>query len=116
MPESSKTLTREAILSSQDLMTEPVEVPEWGGIVHVRALSAGESLALQDAVAQKSGLDPVVEFVAAVLVDEAGQRLFTADDIGTLKGKGFKALMRVFDAATKLNAFTQADTEELEKN
>lgn len=116
MPEESKGLTRDAILGAQDLATEAVAVPEWGGTVYVRALSAGESLALQEAVAEKRGLAPVIEFVAAVAVDENGKRLFAAEDVEALEAKSVAALMRVFEAGAKLNAFARRDAEELEKN
>ncbi len=116
MTEPRTALTRDAILAAQDLVTGAVEVPEWGGTVYVRTLSAGESLALQEAVAEKRGLAPVVEFVAAVTVDENGRRLFTADDVEALKAKSVSALMRVFDAGARLNVFTRHDAEDLEKN
>ncbi|MCA3255081.1 MAG: hypothetical protein INF91_05645 [Alphaproteobacteria bacterium] len=115
-------LTREQILGAADQQTIDVEVPEWGGTVRVRSLTAGDRDRFEQAViaaqaAGKVGPDNVrARYVAACVVDEAGKPLFTDKDLEVLAAKSFAAMDRVFAAATKLNAFSAADIEELAKN
>ena len=50
------------------------------------------------------------------MVDEAGERLFSNDDVVALGKKNASALDKVFAIAQKLNGLSAADVEELEKN
>ena len=121
-------LTREQILQADDLKTEDVQVPEWGGAVRVRALSgdqrdAYEAAILIDRDDGKGGttVDVRRERLRATLasmsiVDEAGQPMFTEQDIAALGKKSARALARVVEAAQRLSGLTKKDMEELEKN
>lgn len=113
------TLTKEAIFAAQDLKTESVSVPEWGGDVLVQTLTGTAKDDIERGCFEdnKSGkINVRARYVAACIVDEKGNRLFTEQDIEALGRKSAKVLDRLFDKASELNAITQKDVEVLEKN
>ena len=110
-------LTKEQILAAQDLPTEDVAVPEWGGSVRVRGMTgserdAWELLQLDD----KKPADIRATLLAFTIVDEKGALVFQPEEISALGKKSAKALQRVFRVAQKLSRITEADVKELEKN
>lgn len=116
-------LTREAILAADDLKREKVEVPEWGGHVYVRQLTAGERERWEERNLARRGPDSQVNLenltsslAALTMCDEAGGHLFTEADIPALNGKSAAALQRVWTAAIDLNRVGKQDVEELVKN
>lgn len=104
-------LTRDAILASDDLPRELVSVPEWGGDVYVRGMTGVERDAYESAAAAMVDGDVVViddkgaraRLVGFCIVDEAGQRLFSDDDIVALAGKSAAPLDRVYHVAARLS-------------
>jgi hypothetical protein len=114
-----KYLTKAAILAAHDLETEEVAVPEWGGTVLVRAMSARDRDALEVAIGGTgaANLDNVrARIVAASVVDEDGKRLFDPGDVVALGEKSAAAVDRVFTVAARLSAITPGDVETLAKN
>jgi hypothetical protein len=113
-------LTREQILAADDLPREKVYVPDWQGDVWVRTLSAGQRERWEAMMEGPDGFRGRGEMMAAVVAltacDEAGQLLFTLDDIPRLAEKSAGAVMRISDVATRLAKIEAADIEELEKN
>jgi hypothetical protein len=116
-------LTREAIFAADDLTKELVNVPEWGGDVYLRTLTAGERERWEETNLTRKGNDSKVNLinlqaslVALTAVDEAGVHLFTAADIPALNGKSSVALQRLFSKALELNRVGKQDVEELVKN
>lgn len=119
-------LTREAILSADDLTREEVAVPEWGGKVLVTTLSAGERAKFEkDQIELKRNRMTVNEeyfvtlparLAARTIVDPQGTRLFSDMDVALLGQKSGSALERVVSVAKRLCGMTDADIEELEKN
>ena len=116
------TLTKDAIFAVQDLKTEIVKVPEWGGEVIVRMLTGTERDALEAEMLEAAGdvqkryRNFRARFLARCLVDEAGNLLFSAEDIDRLGGKSFKILDRIYEVAQRLNAVANQDVEALVKN
>ena len=116
-------LTKSAILAANDLKTQDVEVPEWGGAVRVRAFTGRERDAFEASMVRGDGKDRKVDLtnmrarlVALSVVDEAGQRVFTDDEVDLLGTKSGAALDRVFALAQELNGLSGADVEALTKN
>jgi hypothetical protein len=113
-------LTREQILAADDLPREKVYVPDWQGDVWVRTLSAGQRERWEAMMEGPDGFRGRGEMMAAVVAltacDEAGQLLFTLDDIPRLAEKSAGAVMRISDVATRLAKIEAADIEELSKN
>lgn len=120
----SKLLTADEILEAQDLAMERVSVPEWGGDVMVRMMSAADRDAFEASMI-KVGPDGVrlpdlslmrAKLVAATVVDADGNRLFTFDQVEMLGRKSAKAMQRVTAVAERLNALGQTALEDAEKN
>ena len=116
-------LTRDQILTAQDLAREPVAVAEWGGEVLVQALTGAERDAYEASLMQMRGNNPQWNFVnaraklvARSCVDESGARIFSDDDVRALSKKSSAALQRVYDVAMRLSGLSSSDMEELTKN
>lgn len=120
-------LSRDAILNSVDVKTELVAVPEWGGSVYVRGLTAGErdkwEASLYTTEKRGNSFEVVAhrdniraKFVAASVVDEKGNLLFTPGDIDALTHKSAAPMDRLFSVAQRLSGMSTEDVEELEKN
>ena len=115
-------LTKAAILGAADLPTKDIEVPEWGGTVRIRALTAAQMEDLQGEfmAAQKEGhLVPQhwrAKHLALSAVDETGALLFTETEAIKLAGKSGVAMFRVFDAINAFNAQTPGAIEDAAKN
>lgn len=108
-------LTRDQILNAQDIKTETVDVPEWGGTVIVKAMDGLErdrfEMSLRDGAENIRG-----KMALVTVVGEDGKPMFTAGDLDTLGKKSGAALGRVYDVASRLAGFTKDEQEKLEKN
>jgi len=113
-------LSRQAILEANDLKTETVSVPEWGGEVFVRTMTGTERdrYECEAAAALKANrkINLRATVVARVVVDANGQRIFQDEDIPILGSKSASALERVYSVAARLARITEEDVKELEKN
>ena len=112
-------LTRDQILAKDDLKRKKVHVPQWGGDVYVRIMTAAE----RDAFEQKYFLSENKDLVgirahlaATCIVDQDGNNIFSEADIEELKKKSAAAVETVFKAAESLNALSVDSVDELEKN
>lgn len=106
------TLSRDDVLSADDRELREVEVPEWGGTLYVRELSAKE---VEDFQSEASELQEKAEqgkdlpyswrasLVALCAADEDGERLFEPDDRGALGDRSNDSIDRVADAALEVN-------------
>ena len=123
-------LSRDAILRREDIVTEEVEVPEWGGTVRVRGMSGVERDAFEASLieqpvangqrkrrnqtATKSNLANVrAKLCTWCIVDGSGGRLFADADVVALGAKSAAALDRIYDVATRLSGITDEDVEEV---
>ncbi len=128
-----KILTRAEILAADDLPRELVEVPEWGGSVYVRGLTAMERsefenlmLGLENRRIKVGKSDDVtiqmdmrvlrVRLSALCMVDEKGNRLFGDDEVEALGRKSADALNRIFVVAQRLSGMTSDDVEDAAGN
>jgi hypothetical protein len=123
MASMAKFLTRDEILAAQDIATEVVEVPEWGGAVRVRGLSGLERDELEASIVSRRGkhvdvnlINMRAKLVAKSMVDESGALLFSEEDVRALGKKSAGALQRVFEVAQRLAGLSDEDVEELTKN
>ena len=108
------TLKRDDILKAQDIKTEKVNIPEWGGDIYVKELTGEErneyeSFLIDLANGKKAHkMDEARSRLAVLSIcDEEGKRLFTDDDIKALSRKNAKALMRVYGVAQRLSLIGQ---------
>jgi hypothetical protein len=100
-------LTREQIISTQDLKSEDVPVPEWGGTVRVRSMTGAERDKLGRALIgtdKKPDMSRYrTQLLAICMVGEDGVALFGLDEIDALGQKSSVALERAYSVAEKLN-------------
>ena len=117
-------LTADEILKADDLATEDVDVPEWGGKVRICTLRARDRDAYEASIIKVDVHNNVrqdynnmrAKLLARTIVDEAGKRLFTDQQIEALGDKSAAAMDRCFSVASRLNAVSNSDLEELAKN
>jgi len=117
-------LTRDQILGSTDQRIVAVEVPEWGGTVHVRTMTGRERdewecsliVDLEARTFEHRRDNLRSRLLVRVLCDATGKPLFTAADIAALGEKSGTALDRVYATAATVNRLSRSDIEELEKN
>lgn len=100
-----KLLTKDAILSVNDLPMERINVPEWGGEVMIRTMTGTDRDAFETHLIGQSGRMENVRarLVALTLCDQDGQRLFNDSEVSALGKKSAKALDRVFAVAQRIN-------------
>lgn len=112
-------LTRAAIFAAQDVKSEVVPVPEWGGSVTVQELSGNQRVRWENTV-NALGKDPGIRILSALVVcsvvDESGDPIFTADDVEALGKKSAVALERVYNVATRLSGLRTSDVDNAVKN
>ncbi len=120
MAKGMALLSKEAILAAQDVVTEVVEVPEWGGSVRVRGLTGAERDAFEGETIQRNGRDVKTNtrnlrarLVVLSVVDETGARLFAFHDIEALGEKSARALDRIFAVAMRLSGLRDEDVAEM---
>lgn len=116
-------LTRDAILSADDLAREFVEIPEWGGGVFVRMMTGEERDRWELGFSKRRGKDGNLdlhgiraELAAMVACDERGKSIFSVEDAPVLAKKSGSAIERICIAARKLNRLNEEDVEDLKKN
>lgn len=118
----TKVLSKSDILTSADLAREAVNVPEWGGTVYVRVLTAKERDAWELTFTPTVKGAPVVlenvraRLVVLTAVDAEGRRLFEDGDVEALGGKNAAAVDRLFVVAQRLNGLTVTEIEDTAKN
>jgi len=121
---AKKRLTRAQILGAEDILTEEVDCPAWGGFVLVRGLTGAERDRFEMQIMQQKGRKKVVwnkehvraRLVVAGVIDEDGELVFSQSDIPAVSRKSAAALEPVFDTIRRLSGMTEADVEELSKN
>jgi hypothetical protein len=108
----SKPLTASAILDAADLPTKSIDVPEWGGVLHYRAVSLQELASWEEQVNANDKIK-VVEMMSRMLViaccDSTGSPIFLqADDWKKLAGKSAKVIKRIYEAVCAHNGIGDA--------
>jgi len=121
--EAPKQLTRKEILETKDFRLEPVEVPEWGGVVYVKTMSGEERDRFEDELIKrrddKTGIPSSVVGLKVLIVsltacDAEGKRLFGGDgDEKKLAAKSAAAIDRLWEVAQKMSHLSDEAVEEL---
>ncbi len=116
-------LNRNQILAAQDIKTQTVSVPEWGGDVIVKTMSGTERDAFEMSILQERGDDEkknVANYrsrlLVKCLVDDNGNPVFSDADIAELGAKSAVAMDRILTVAQRLNGLGKTDVEALTKN
>lgn len=108
-------LSREEIVAAIEAratQSVPFPVPEWGGDVLIRRLSAGD--AERTGLSSDGANDPdlVVRVIAFSLVDADGTPLFGEDDVAVLSKADFSVATRVFAQCMKVNGLSSDALDE----
>lgn len=108
---------KSAILTADDFDYADVPCPEWGGEVRVRGLTAADQAFIAKlSKDDKSEALTLHTFIRGV-VDENGERIFTAADIDDLKKRSYAVILRVAKKIAELTSPGDADAvEEMRKN
>ncbi len=109
-----RILSRDDVLAAK-LRFQVVEVPEWGGAVHVWELSALRRLELEEALRERKdapGTERAVE-VARWCVGDAAGPYDPPLEVADLQARSAAALLRVSQAALRLNVLSGAAAEEV---
>ncbi len=113
-------LTKQQILSSDDLPSETVEVPEWGGGVVIRSMTGRERDQYEETLLEgKVGGDIRTKGLRSALllvtcVDGEGNHLF--DSAEELEGKSAKVINRLWEVSMRVSGMTEEEVEELVGN
>lgn len=102
-------LTKSQILAACDLKTQAVEIAGTGDSILVRTMSGIDRDQYSDLVRDRT--EGASYFNAALIVstavDEAGNKLFTPDDIPALRALPGPTTSAIANAAAELNGFGQ---------
>ena len=111
-------LSKSAILSANDKKMVDVDVAEWGGTVKLRVMTGTERDRFEsEFVGCNKSVDMVrAKIVAKCLCDEAGERLFTEEEIPELGNRSAAVLDKLFHQCMKLNRFSREDVDNLAGN
>lgn len=116
-------LTKDLILAADDIKSERVPVPEWGGEVMVRGLTGAQRDAWEASMSVRRGKQVIPDMrnfrarlVVLCVVDETGELVFHDGDVESLAGKSGAALDRIYEVAAKLSGIGDGDVEELTKD
>jgi hypothetical protein len=117
-------LSKDDILKAEDLGTEEVDVPQWGGTVLVRGMTGRERDAFEVSLMQPGAngqrvMDPRnlrAKVVARCVVGDDGLLLFSDADVAALGGKSGAAIDRVYAVAARLSGMSDEDQEKMTRD
>jgi hypothetical protein len=100
---TAKILTAEDILNADDVEYKKVLVPEWGGAIRLKIMSAADAIRFNR---MPNRDEAIVQILAFCACDEDGKLLFTsAKQVEKLREKNIKVFSRLQDACLELNGF-----------
>jgi len=109
-------LSREEIDAAMEPPAGVVPMPEWGGDVGIRRLSAQELVELRGQPDDADTVESLAKLAARVMCNQSGARLYAADEWPRLMSRGLDLLLRVAKEAQRLNLMSKDAREELRKN
>lgn len=111
-------LTKDSIISSNDLPRERVSVPEWGGDVFIRTMSGADRDAFEASLSDENRRMKNIRarLVALTLCDETGIRLFSDEDVDQLGAKSASVLDRLFSISQRINKLGAKEESETKKD
>jgi len=110
MTNNMKQLTAQEILEADDIEVIKVDVPMWGGFVHLRVLPVGEGLELNEkmqALKKEESAQALYMLLGATLCDEKGKKLFTEKQIEKLATRSTKVLLDLQKKALVLQGWSE---------
>ena len=116
-----KKLTKADIFAADDLPTEDIDIPEWGGVLTVRTLTGAERDEFENIFVGQTGKKLDIRGLKARMVQLTvqngdGHLMFGKADIPKLNSKSASVIDRIFQVSQKLSGLTTEDAEELAGN
>ncbi len=110
-------LDRSAILGVHDREVVAIEMPEWGGRVYLRSITAAVREKWEIAISGEARRVNIrAKYLILALCNEDGDLLFDDNDILKLDEKAAAPMERLFDVALRMNGMHPDSAAELEKN
>jgi len=116
-------LSKDQILNIEDTKFEDVDVDEWGGSVRIKLMSASDRDAYEASTFKMIGkeikpdmVNARAKLVSKCAIDEDGNLLFSAGEVGKLGQKSSAAMDRLVSAARKINGMDEQAIENSIKN
>ncbi len=116
-------LTKEQILAAKDVETVEINIPEWDGSVLVKGLTGKERDVFEDVcLKQRRGEKDIdirglkVKLLSLSIVDDAGNPIFTQEDVELLNEKSGAVINRLFEKAQELSGLSEKELKGLVKN
>ena len=111
----------DTITGAADLGVVEIEVPEWGGHVLLRPMTAGDLGEYEQFVLKAKETDNLagyqIELLGRVIVDEAGRAVFdTAEKRKALAAKSSAVVGRLYDQARRICGLGDEAVEDAVKN
>lgn len=111
------SINKHQIFASNDLREKFVDMPEWGGVVKIRALSVKEQLVYDEFLTTKpKEIEMALHLIILACVDDNNQKLFDNSDLELLKQKSSKNLFYLVHEILSLNKQESEDADSLAKN
>ncbi len=111
-------LNKQQIKDADDLPSKIVSMPEWGGDVKIKTMSARHRIEFEKRnTTAKTELETMVNLVMFSCVDEHNNLMFVQkEDFDFLAEKSAKALIRLFEEAVSMSTLSNKGIEEKAKN
>ena len=118
-------VTRDDILKADDLPSEAIDIPQWGGSVTVRTMTGTDRDEFHRVIQKRRGSDDDdlmdMRGLKAMLLQRTitngnGELMFKVSDLAALGAKSPVAIDLVYDLAARLNGLSAEDVEELVGN
>lgn len=118
-------LTLEDIIAADDVQTEYVEVPEWGGTVRVRGLTGEERNKVFQSIRlygkqikddDEASSQFYARVIAASLIDDDGRKIASQNDVPKLLKKNGAALNRVWQVCRRLSGFSDEEVDKAKED
>lgn len=110
-------LNKQQIKAVDDLPSIEVEMPEWGGNIKIKTMSAKHRIEFEklnkDA---KTELETMINLIMFSCVNEDNTLLFDRNDFEFLSNKSAKSLMKLFEEAVNMSTLSEKKLEEKAKN
>lgn len=105
-----KILSAADILAADDMKLVEVDVPEWGGTVYLRPLSALEALELRESD-NTDRKHSAMKLTFLCCCNEDGSQMFTNEDVEKLSKKSLSAMLKIQKVAMQINGLSGGTVE-----
>jgi len=106
-------LTRDALLNAPPKSTT-VELPDIGGSVRIRQMTAGEWMQFISRPFEERETTGAW-LVSICAIDDEGKQLFSADDVSKIQAMSFRTVEAIASAILEMNRLTKQSQEDIAK-